>query len=156
VATGNRGRPIATGPTVGPRLVPNGAPWAAADQARPGELRFVAVELITPAGVSGPAAGGLAEVVFQVPQDRVWQIERIVVSTTSAAVTSASVYVGTADPANLVDFTPAGNGDVADEVHPIVAPAGNALRIRWTGMTAGAVGTVRLQGWAGGLQQVNV
>jgi hypothetical protein len=155
VATGSRARPTASGPTVGPRLVPAGAsPWAAPDQPRSHELRFVATELLTASQASGPAAGGVMEVAFQVPGDRVWRIERIAVSSTSAAVTTATVYVGAVDPANIVDQTPAGNGDIADETNPIFVPGNAVLRVRWTGATNGAVGTVRLGGWAGALTTV--
>jgi hypothetical protein len=155
VATGARGLGAATGPSVGPRLVPpGGAPWAPADTPRAAELRFVAVELIATAAVSGPAAGGAMEAAFQVPNDRVWRIERLAVSTTASQPTAAATYTGAASPENLVDYTPAGNGDIADETNPIVLPGGSVLRVRWTGANDGAVGTVHIQGWAGGLAQV--
>lgn len=154
MATGSRARPVASGPTVGPRLVPAGVPWAAADQPRTHELRFLASETVALPGVTAPAVGGVMEVGFATPADRVWQIERIAVSSTSAAVTTAIVYVGAVDPANIVDLTPAGNADIADEINPIVVPANSVLRVRWTGATDGAVGTARIQGKSGGLASV--
>jgi hypothetical protein len=155
VATGSRARPTASGPTVGPRLVPTGvSPWAAPDQARSHELRFVASELLTAASVSPGAAGGAMEAIFQVPGDRVWRIERITVSSTSGAVTTLTVYVGTVDPANIVDQSTNGNSDIADETNPIFVPGNAVLRFRWTGATDGAVGTARIQGWSGALTAV--
>jgi hypothetical protein len=113
--------------------------------------------VLAQAAASGAAdATGAMEAVLQAPTDRVWEIERITVSTNANVAASASVYVGTADPANLADFTPAGNGDVADETNPIRVAAGQVLRVRWTGANVGAVGTVRIQGRAGSLAQVPV
>lgn len=155
MATGSRARPTASGPTVGPRGVANGvSPWAAADLPRTRELRFVALELLTLAVNSGPAAGGICIAKLSVPGDRVWQIERIAVSSTSATVTTATVYVGGVDPANMVDFTPAGNGDIADETQPILVPGNSVVQVRWTGATDNSVGTVHFRGWAGAVTEV--
>lgn len=148
---------IASGPTVGPRLVPPGGAFTSGDQSTPMRLEFVPIELIAASADSTVAAGGgNMTALFQVPGDRVWKIERIAVSTTSTQPTAASVYVGNNDPDNLVDYTPSGNADVADETNPIVLGSGQVLRVRWTGASVGAVGTARIQGWAGALERVPV
>lgn len=72
-------------------------------------------------------------------------IERISVNSNSATPTTARVYVGSPEPQNEMDLTLAGNEDVADEASPIYVPAGATFTIVWTGGSAGANYTARVQ-----------
>lgn len=142
-------KPMPPGTPGGTRApAPRGAdgavePWFGADRelGGPVPLGLVATEWARFTGNGAADAGGACDVTLQAPQDRVLLIDRIVVRSSSAATSAVSVYIGDALDGNLEDFTPAGNGDVADESSPIVVPAGALLRIRWTGATAGATCT---------------
>lgn len=91
-------------------------------------------------------ATGVALVTFRRPPPGFFYlIERIAVSSTSALNTVASVYVGTVDPMNLIDFTQTGNGDIADEDSPILIGEQEDVLIQWTGGTPGAFVRARLQ-----------
>lgn len=95
---------------------------------------------------SEPAAEGRALVQHgPVPQDELWLIDRMVVSSDSITDTSAGVYVDTVDPGRAIDGTTVGNFDVADLAAPIQLAGGVALVCAWDNAAAGAVGTLRLQ-----------
>lgn len=96
---------------------------------------------------SQPAAGGTMSVLFDpVPLDTSWQLERVVVSSTSSLPTRAYLFTDLADPRHLLDGTNSGNFDVADNTTPVTVGAGLALLVVWLGAADGAVGTVRVQG----------
>lgn len=108
---------------------------------------------------SDPAAPGSAKAVVQfgpVPTNEVWRVERIAVSTTSTNATAAKVYAGSEDPANLVDQTQSGDGDISDQTNPIEIAGGSSLVVVWYGMSNGAQGTARFQYEAGRYQMANV
>lgn len=91
-------------------------------------------------------ADGVCDALFDtVPPGHMWLIERINVTNTSTAAAAATAYVGAPVPQNQADLSPNGTGDVADEIQPIRVQGGTAFRIRWTGCTLGAVGTVAIQ-----------
>ena len=92
------------------------------------------------------AADGVIQVAFgPVPDNQLWRLERIVVSCTSSAATSCTLYLDYADPAHALDYTPAGNFDISDEAAPVQIPSGSQLLVVWTGASVGAVGTARAQ-----------
>jgi hypothetical protein len=138
VALGNRGKPgAATGTPGHPATFPAGG--AAVGRRL--------VDKFAGGGDTAPAdASGVLEWLSSVvPAGQQWEVERISISTTSGAPTTAFVYVGDPVPRNLVDGSSSGNLDVADETQPIVVPGGQRLRIRWTGASLGAVGSARVQ-----------
>lgn len=95
---------------------------------------------------SEPAAGGVCSLTFeQVPPSLFWLIDRTVVSCTSVAVTTARLYTGQITPDRLENATPAGNLDVDDSNAPLLVDSSSVLIVTWTGATAGAVGTARIQ-----------
>lgn len=110
-------------------------------------LRFVP-EIYDTVSLRSDAAGvtGKVEAVFgPVASDQVVMIERITVATDSSDPTTATVYLGEVDPGNVLDASPSGNSDVADEVQPILIPAGQRAVIQWVGMNPGTRGYCRLQ-----------
>lgn len=96
---------------------------------------------------SKPAtAAGLCRVELPtVPQDEVWLIDRMVVSTDSTTDTVAFFYLDAVDPTRGIDGTWWGNFDVADYASPIQLPGGVTLLCEWTGASVGTVGTLRVQ-----------
>lgn len=93
------------------------------------------------------AADGTASVTFgPYGNEGTLCIERIVVSSASAAATTASVYQGANDdPELLRDFTDRGNADVADEFNVIKMPAQRRVLIKWVGGTPGAKVSANIQ-----------
>lgn len=99
-------------------------------------------------------ASGVAEIDFGAPAPgQAWEIERLVVSVapTGGPSTEARVYVGGTlgddAPGFLRDGTSRGNLDVGDQASPILAMAGENVRLRWTGGTPGDTATGHLQLW---------
>lgn len=103
------------------------------------------------AGEDIVAADGTAAIEMPVVEaERFYLIERIVVSNSGIATTTARVYVVAVGQEqvtdnDLVDGTPDGLLDVADLERPIRVPAGKTLRIRWTTATVGSVSRARIQ-----------
>lgn len=99
----------------------------------------------TPA-ISSPAVAGVATVAFgPVPDDELWLLDRITVSCTSSTVTVCTLYLDVIDPQHALDYTPAGNYDIADEASPIQIPATSQLLVVWTGASNGARASARTQ-----------
>lgn len=96
---------------------------------------------------SAPAsAEGVCQVELpQVPQDELWFIERLVVSSDSELRTQARLYLDAIEPARMLDGTRSGNFDVADQASPILIPGASLLLCQWTGATPDARGTLRAQ-----------
>lgn len=96
---------------------------------------------------SAPAsAAGVATVTFDpVPDGCLWLVERITVVCSSSAATKCMVYAGDPALSTFVDGTASGNFDTADEASPVLVDSNVSLTVQWTGATAGAVGTVRIQ-----------
>jgi hypothetical protein len=95
---------------------------------------------------SKPAgASGLVSVTFeQVPSDRLWMIDRLVVSCTSTTPTIAYVYDDPAAvTAALLGGTDTGNFDYDDANNPYLVDSGKQLYIAWQGASVGAVGVAR-------------
>ena len=82
-----------------------------------------------------------------VPQDELWLVDRMVVSTDSTLSTNstASLYIDAVDPARMIDGSRSGNFDVADLAAAIQLPGGTILICEWEGVSTGARGTLRLQ-----------
>lgn len=90
--------------------------------------------------------GGVATVTLTpAPVGSVLRVERISISTTSTQATTCSVYVGTVNAANLMDYSSNGNLDVADESHPILVPGGTPLTLQWNSMSPGSTASARVQ-----------
>jgi len=106
-------------------------------------------------GAAVADAAGVALIDMPGPNaGQVHVVERIVVTTTSALISEARVYVvspsqeGISD-ADLRDGSSSGDLDVADLARAIRVHAGRALRVRWTGMTVGAIARVSVQYFIG-------
>jgi hypothetical protein len=92
------------------------------------------------------ATGVIDATLGPVPGGQQWRIERIIVSSTSSAPTTAAVYADDAQPGNYLDpGTTAANLDVAEYTFPPILRTGELLRIRWEGASVGAVGTAVVQ-----------
>lgn len=99
-----------------------------------------------PASSGAAGAAGTCQVTFgPVPDNELWFLERLTVSCTSTTVSTCGVYLDLADPAHLLDWTPTGNSDIADEAAPIQVPSGSALLVVWANASVGAVGSARAQ-----------
>lgn len=120
--------------TVLPQPLPVSSQWAASDYG-------------TGQDTTGPAnVGGTCSVeLLTVPADELWLLERVVVSCTSSQASACTLYLDYVDPGRAIDFTPAGNGDVADSAPPVQLQSGTTLLAVWTGCSAGAKGTIRGQ-----------
>ena len=96
--------------------------------------------------VTAVEAGGIITATFLAPGPGYqWLIQRITVSCTSTTPTVATCYDSTVSPAYIVDTTPRGNLDIADENSPILIDTLRALVVQWTNVSAGASATVRIQ-----------
>jgi hypothetical protein len=94
------------------------------------------------------ASGGTATVTYdQVEQGYYWRVERIVVTTTSTAQTTVSVYVGDVSPINLRDSTPLPVGFSAVAEYPafLTVPGGQELQIVVSGGATGDAVTATVQ-----------
>lgn len=99
-----------------------------------------------PATTAPADATGIITATFgPVPDDELWLFDRISVTCNSPAATACTLYLDSADPSRAMDYTPAGNADIADEAQPIQVPATSMLLVQWTGATLGAVGVTRAQ-----------
>jgi hypothetical protein len=95
---------------------------------------------------SAPAAGGVAVLELpQLPENQRWQLTHAVIGCTSTSTTSLRFYLDQITGRGLRDGSDKGNFDVADWAMGLMVPPGRALVARWTGCSAGAVGTLALQ-----------
>jgi hypothetical protein len=74
-----------------------------------------------------------------------WLVERITVLCDSSTDTQAVAYAGSPAARNFVDGTSRGNFDTADEASPILVDSNVVFTVQWTGASAGARGTARIQ-----------
>jgi hypothetical protein len=74
-----------------------------------------------------------------------WLVERITVMCDSSTPTQAVAYAGSPAARNFVDGTSRGNFDTADQASPILIDSNVVLTLQWTGASAGARGTARVQ-----------
>lgn len=91
-------------------------------------------------------ADGVADITLG-PFGQLVLVDRIAIKNDGAGASVCTVYVGSADPKNAADYTPAGAADVADEVNPIRVPPNSALLIRWTGATAASTSSASVFYW---------
>lgn len=115
-------------------------------------LGYVEIDRRSLVAVTAPAGGAGATiyaVMDPVGADDLWEITRFTVSCTSSTPTIAAHYAGAslgdATPANLLEGTKNGNLDFADEAAGVQLEGARSLLTVWTGASAGAVGTVRIQ-----------
>lgn len=95
---------------------------------------------------SAAAVGGFAQLEFdQLDQTEMWLIDHAVVSCNSSTPTTVRWYAGSVVDLALLDGSSAGNFDVADWNAGLVIQPTSALVVRWSGASAGAIGTVTLQ-----------
>lgn len=113
---------------------------------------YVEVDRRTLVATTGPAAGADATifvVMDPVGADDLWLIDRFSVTCTSTTPTTAAHYAGAslsdATPQNLLEGTSNGNLDFADESSGVQLEGSRSLLTVWTGASAGAIGTVRVQ-----------
>jgi len=111
-----------------------------------GGAGLVVVDYRSESITTDPASLGVMTATFDpVPPGFLWLIARATVSTTSTAPTRTMLYAGAPSPMNFVDGTNSGNLDIADENAAILLDSNISLTAIWTGASAGAVGTVRIQ-----------
>lgn len=116
---------------------------------RPGTITIrepIPVDSSTDPRQAAANGAGVAQAVFgPVQPGYQWRVERIAISSDSALASAFTMYLETIDPTNIVESTPSGNNDIADETQPILVPEGSRLLAVWTGATPGALCSVRIQ-----------
>lgn len=114
---------------------PGGGPLASKIQ-KVDQQRFIAAQQ----GVAD--AAGTVQLTLGSPGiGYAWLVERISVVGDGAV----DFYVNDFADVNLVDFTPNGTKDIADEFSPIYVPGGQTFLAEFTGAVAGTLCTVRFQ-----------
>lgn len=102
----------------------------------------------------GPAdaAGGFSFDFGPPKPGYVWAIERIAVVNDGILTPEVFFYdlsqgtpAGSESPQDEIEYTDAGNNDIADENSPVLIHAGSVLRAVFTGATVGSTCAVRLQ-----------
>lgn len=89
---------------------------------------------------------GQAVVVLAPPQQSfAYQVELIDIWSDSTQASTAGVYLDQALPQNEVDYSANAGHDIAPEEPPIYVPSGSELLIVWSGLSAGANCTARIQ-----------
>lgn len=100
----------------------------------------------TASGTAVAGADGSILVEFDpVDSGCLWLVERITVLCDSSTPTQAAAYAGSPAARNFVDGTAHGNFDTADEASPILVDSNVVFTLQWTGASAGARGTARIQ-----------
>lgn len=113
-------------------------------------VSFQPVDLLDEQAVSEPAkvGSGTCTATMRVIDDDAWQVGHMVVQNTSSSPTRARVYDSPAlTPPTLLDGTNAGNLDIADYASPLPLGRGRQVIVVWSGVSDGAVGTVRVTGF---------
>lgn len=91
-------------------------------------------------------AGGEAVVQFgPVPANRMWLVQRWVVSVENSPGSQCSVYTDAIATPNLEDGTIAGDLDVADGDPALIVASGSVLIFHWVNAGAGNTATARIQ-----------
>jgi hypothetical protein len=72
-------------------------------------------------------------------------VEVIDLNSNSTTPSTASVYIGAYLPQNEVDYSVSANHDIADENQPRYVPSGQVLSVLWSGLSAKAFVTARIQ-----------
>ena len=105
------------------------------------------VDYVQRYATTDPAAGGLATLELQqLASDELWLIDHAVVTCSSTTETQCRWYLGAPIDVALIDGTAQGNFDVADWPAGLQVGPGQALVAQWAGASAGARGTLTLQG----------
>ncbi len=129
------------------------APWAESGLAAIPHGRLIHLDTHDEKAQGVAAATGEAILsIGPVPHDRVWDVERILVTAASVAMPTALVYLDVVNPLNLKCIlpplvpTPAGLFVAQEDSNNAMRmPAFGLLVIDFTGATAGAVCTARVQ-----------
>jgi hypothetical protein len=116
--------------------IPSGSPisqWAVTDWG-------------TPNAVTPPAAAGRALVNFgTLDTGTQWLVDRAVIVCDSTTDTALRLYADEVSTRNLLSGSDRGNFDEAEYPSGLLIRGGSALLAVWTGCSAGAVATIRLQ-----------
>jgi hypothetical protein len=92
------------------------------------------------------AASGVCDIIFNPDtKGRVQLIDRIVISSDSSSTPECFVYVGDVSDENLIDYTDSGKRDVSENTPAIKVAGSRAIVVRWTGCSASAKCTARIQ-----------
>lgn len=92
------------------------------------------------------ADGKMAVELQQVPDNELWLVDRIRVSSTSVIKSQVYLYENDATSLeNVIDGSLSGNFDVADNASPILLVGGIRLVFQWEGAEAGSLGFARVQ-----------
>ena len=128
-------------PTVRP---PEPNPWLPA--ATYNAMVVVDKQSVPLTGAEGDPAAGFAQLELNPPgSGQGYLVERIDVWSNSTSSSAVSAYVGQPDTHNEMDFTASGNHDISDERNPIYVPPGTPFVLLWSGLSAGAAVTARVQ-----------
>lgn len=96
--------------------------------------------------VNGSESGGVIEArLGPVPAGFQREIERMTIVSDSSSVTTFRLYVDRVVPENLRSGSTSGNFDEAEYDPAIELAGGETLILRWTGASAGAVGSSTIQ-----------
>lgn len=96
-------------------------------------------------GENGAPANAIRIALPAVPPGRMRVVQRIFVSTDSGTDTELRVFVGSPETNNLVSGSSAGNLNEAEYPQGLIVPAGVPLTLEWTGASADARATARIQ-----------
>lgn len=97
-------------------------------------------------GAEGDPQAGFAQLEINPPgSGQGYLVERIDLWSNSTGTPAASIYVGQPDTHNEMDFSTNAAHDIADERNPIYVPPGTPLVILFSGLSADAAVTARVQ-----------
>jgi hypothetical protein len=108
---------------------------------------FLRFALVTDPAPAGLFYGSVSVVSRPLDSDELWLIDHMVCSTTASAATTLRLYERAQEaPRYFLDGSDRGNFDVADYAAGLQVPPGGQLLAVWSGASAGAVGTLSVQG----------
>lgn len=97
-------------------------------------------------GSEGKPQPGQAQLMLpRVPSGKGYRVEIIDIWSNSTSQPTASVYIDSAAPQNEVDYSANAGHDIAYEQPPIYVPSGSQLLIVFSGLSANALVTARIQ-----------
>lgn len=92
------------------------------------------------------AIGGQAAVALGAPaQGYAFQVEILDLWSDSTDASTAGIFLDSAAPQNELDYSANAGHDIAFENPPLYVPSGSSLLVVWSGLSAGAQCTARIQ-----------
>lgn len=92
------------------------------------------------------SVGGEARVIFgPVPANRMWLVQRYVISVTGSPGSVCSIYTDEIATSTLEDGTISGDLDVGEGEPSLIVASGSVLIFHWLGAGAGNTASARLQ-----------